>query len=379
MTEQPIKSARFISLRLKLLLGFTVLFSGVFAAAFYWFYSFTTAKTMTRLFDDMHDTAMGTAERVDVEDLIGLYTDPALATDPEQVEVDPRYQEQLDWFNTIHGVEPRAWPYTFVLVDVDPATLEPGSILGEDDVSPEGRPEIATSKRVSALAPNQTLPSVFLTDLWVDFDPAKAASFLETSTASTYTLEVYRTKEAVDRPLYDDGQFGSWISTYVPLKDDAGNVVAVLGVDFEADYVRDVQKAIRNRIGIAFGIAYMSLFIMVYMMSDVLARPILGLTQVAKRIGEGNYEHNLDAFSQRRMPDEISKLAEVFALMVNKVRQREESLKQQVAELKIEIDETKRRKQVSEIVDTDFFHDLQAKAHLLRQRSRHRNNGTGEV
>lgn len=375
MTEKPLQSARFVSLRLKLLLGFTVLFSGVFAAAFYWFYNFTTAKTMVRLFDDMHDTAMGTAERVDVEDLVGLYNDPTLAESPEQIEADPRYQEQLEWFNTIHEVEPRAWPYTFVLVDVDPATLEAGSILeGGSD-----RPDIATSKRVSALPEGETLPSVFVTDLWVDFDPSKAASFLEVSTASSYTLDVYRTKAAVDRPLYDDGQFGSWISTYVPLKDENGDVVAVLGVDFEADYVRDVQRAIRNRVVIAFGIAYASLFIMVYMMSDVLARPIVGLTQVAKRIGEGNYEHNLDSFSERRMPDEISKLAEVFALMVSKVRQREESLKQQVAELKIEIDETKRRKQVSEIVDTDFFHDLQAKAQVLRQRSRHRTNGTAEV
>jgi DNA-binding protein H-NS len=69
------------------------------------------------------------------------------------------------------------------------------------------------------------------------------------------------------------------------------------------------------------------------------------------------------------MPDEISTLAEVFALMVSKVKQREESLKQQVTELKIEIDEVKRKKQVSEIVDSDFFHDLQTKARRLRSRA----------
>lgn len=369
------ESTRFVSLRLKLLIGFTVIFSGVFAAAFYWFYNFSTAKIMTRLFADMHDTAMGTSEEIDIDDLVSLYTDPELAKNPEAVKSDPRYQEQLDWFNTIHMVEPRAWPYTFVLVDADPATLEAGSILaaGSD------RPEIATSNQVSVLPEGETLPSVFLTDLWVDFDSSKAASFLEISTASPYTLDVYRTKEAVNRPLYDDGQFGSWISTYVPLKDDAGQVVAVLGVDFEADYVREVQQAIRRRILIVFGIAYASLFISVYMMSDLLARPILGLTQTAKRIGEGDYEHNLDTFSNQRMPDEISKLAEVFALMVSKVRQREENLKKQVAELKIEIDESKRQKQVSEIVYSDFFQDLQAKAHLLRQRSRHRNSGASEA
>ena len=52
--------------------------------------------------------------------------------------------------------------------------------------------------------------------------------------------------------------------------------------------------------------------------------------------------------------------------MADKVRQREQSLKRQVEALKIEIDETKRKKQVSEIADSDFFRELQAKARDMR-------------
>ena len=66
--------------------------------------------------------------------------------------------------------------------------------------------------------------------------------------------------------------------------------------------------------------------------------------------------------------DEIATLAETFVVMVDKVREREESLKQQVAELKIEIDEVKRQQQVGEIVDSDFFQDLRDKAKTIRQR-----------
>lgn len=47
---------------------------------------------------------------------------------------------------------------------------------------------------------------------------------------------------------------------------------------------------------------------------------------------------------------------------------REQSLKQQIQQLRIEVDEAKRQKQVSEIVDTDFFQDLQAKAREIRSR-----------
>jgi len=49
---------------------------------------------------------------------------------------------------------------------------------------------------------------------------------------------------------------------------------------------------------------------------------------------------------------------------------REQSLRQEIKQLRIEIDETKRQQQVSEIVDTDFFSDLQARAQEIRRRGR---------
>jgi GAF domain-containing protein len=49
---------------------------------------------------------------------------------------------------------------------------------------------------------------------------------------------------------------------------------------------------------------------------------------------------------------------------------REQSLKQEIQQLRIEIDEVKRQQEVKEIVETDFFQDLQAKARLIRRRGR---------
>lgn len=48
---------------------------------------------------------------------------------------------------------------------------------------------------------------------------------------------------------------------------------------------------------------------------------------------------------------------------------REQRLRQEIQQLRIEIDEQKRQQQVSEIVETDFFQDLRAKVHALRQRN----------
>jgi CHASE3 domain sensor protein len=50
--------------------------------------------------------------------------------------------------------------------------------------------------------------------------------------------------------------------------------------------------------------------------------------------------------------------------------QREQALRQEIKQLRIEIDEAKLQQQVSETVETDFFQDLQAKARDIRRRRR---------
>jgi len=51
---------------------------------------------------------------------------------------------------------------------------------------------------------------------------------------------------------------------------------------------------------------------------------------------------------------------------VREVYAREQHLKQQVAELRIEIDKAKQARQVAEITESDYFQDLQRKARELR-------------
>lgn len=385
----PSKSDRhhpkFISIRLKLLVSFTILFSGVFAIAFYWFYSFSTNRAMKRVFDDMENTASGAATQIDLDSLMDFYYESAHPSDVENLAEDPHYKEQLAWFRTVHEIEPRAWPYTFVVVDAlnregaDDKTLQPGEMKSGEILSlpASQRPPLADTQTVSQLPQGSTLPTVFIADLWTYYDASKAAQPFEISTASTYTLQAYRSGEPVNRPLYNDDQFGSWISTYIPLKDKSGNTLAILGVDFEADYVRQVQNAIKSRVLIVFILTYAFLFILVYFLSNIFSKPIVQLTKAAEQIGEGYYEHDLSIFNQKRLPDEISILANVFILMVSKVRQREERLKRQVAQLKIEIDESKRDKEVQQITETDFFQDLRAKALKLRQRTEFDQNNQG--
>jgi len=85
----------------------------------------------------------------------------------------------------------------------------------------------------------------------------------------------------------------------------------------------------------------------------------------AAAVEENRFEPStLDQLSKR--DDALGQLARVFQKMAREVRLREEKLKQQVTELKIALDETRQKKKVAEITDTDYFRSLRSEADSLR-------------
>lgn len=73
---------------------------------------------------------------------------------------------------------------------------------------------------------------------------------------------------------------------------------------------------------------------------------------------------SLDGVAAR--DDALGQLARVFQRMAREVFERERRLKAEVQQLRIEIDETKAAREVTEITDTDYFRELQEKARSLR-------------
>lgn len=58
-------------------------------------------------------------------------------------------------------------------------------------------------------------------------------------------------------------------------------------------------------------------------------------------------------------PDELGKLACVFQEMAQEIQRREEQLRQQVADLRIEIDQAKRQREVANITTSSYFKEVQ--------------------
>ncbi|MFM8322788.1 MAG: cyclic nucleotide-binding domain-containing protein [Chloroflexota bacterium] len=91
------------------------------------------------------------------------------------------------------------------------------------------------------------------------------------------------------------------------------------------------------------------------------------ITAAAAALEAGLYESaTLDAVGKR--PDELGQLARVFQRMANEVRAREQRLKQEVQELRIQIDEVKKAQQVAEITESEYFQQLQSKIQRIKKR-----------
>lgn len=94
------------------------------------------------------------------------------------------------------------------------------------------------------------------------------------------------------------------------------------------------------------------------------------VSSAAAAVESGIYEpESLNEVAQRR--DELGNLARVFQRMIKEIYTREDRLRHQVEELRIEIDESKKLRQVNEITSNDYFKQLRSQAHQLRaERSR---------
>ena len=94
-------------------------------------------------------------------------------------------------------------------------------------------------------------------------------------------------------------------------------------------------------------------------------RQVDRLTAAAADVEDDRFDPaSLDELARR--DDALGKLARVFQKMAREVHLREEKLKQQVMELRIALDETRQKKKVAEITDSQHFKDIQNEADFLR-------------
>ena len=165
---------------------------------------------------------------------------------------------------------------------------------------------------------------------------------------------------------YYDGRF---LKVVAPVADAEGNVTSGTLV---AIPVERVEEALRQQLQLTALVAVVVLSVGL-LASVILTRrvtqPVAHLTAAAADIEAGTFEvERLAATAQR--PDELGQLARVFQRMAREVYAREQRLKQQVQQLRIEIDQVKKARQVEEITETEYFQHLREHAQEMRERAK---------
>ncbi|MGK7888820.1 MAG: hypothetical protein AB4042_05755 [Leptolyngbyaceae cyanobacterium] len=234
----------------KLLLSslfFSIVISNLFIMlVFFWFYNFAPRKTVNLLREDMRSTLKAAADGLDVDELMTLYHHGK--SNEEGFSDDPRYANQLEWFLTVNRIEPRAWLYSFVVIG--PPHLE------------QIRPLSNAEFRGIPIEQHQT---IWLVDLWAaypEYRNERAAQFLYTQqgTSSIAALVKYQHRVVEVSNIYQD-KWGAWLSAFSPLENQQGKVVAILGLDLEADHIFALQRTIRHHVITAFFITQASFFL----------------------------------------------------------------------------------------------------------------------
>lgn len=330
----------FVSLRVKIWIGFILIFTPVFVICFWWFDQFTSSKVLQIIEDNLTYTVDATVAKIDIQGFTQLAEESTknpscLISDSTHngyyPEDNPLYIQHENWLYTVQNIQSNTRIYTYI------KGSKPGEIIAIGSTG------------------------YFRT-------PRGGFKFCERYTSTTSKIyDGLNGRVNVWTPYSDN--YGIWITTYTPIKDSQGHIIGALGVDIPALYVKQARDEIKTSGTIAFCISYALIFVLVYLMAGIMTKPIITLSHLSGDIAEGDYHQNWESvLVNRPLKDEIDALTVVFKSMVEKVAEREENLRARVQQLEILIDQSKRDNQVQEIVDSSFFQELQGKVKKMRTR-----------
>ncbi len=119
---------------------------------------------------------------------------------------------------------------------------------------------------------------------------------------------------SADRSIVKD-KWGVFLSGYAPIKDDAGNAIAILGIDMSASDVYNLQKEVKKRALLVLLLGIIFSVLLGTFISLRVTNPVKKLVEGTRHISEGNLEYRVKTGGS----DEMSELADSFNKMTIKL------------------------------------------------------------
>jgi hypothetical protein len=330
----------YLSLRYKILFQLMALGVVIFVFAYFggrWY----LRETIFNILNDEVQTIRDFLEDCINEDVLYSITYEGVEYDPSAGwpagMTDPRYWEQQACLDDARRYNPRAEVYTYYAVNEDTLAtgLDQWTILSPEDSYPLG----------DVISPDEN-----------DWQQYKLG--LE----DTYSYSDLKYIEEDEAFRMDEGYYYAVTS---PLRDSRDEVIGGLVIYLDAGWaVENLQELSNYLVGI-FAAVYLLITVLVLASTRKTMSHLTALKDASMRVAGGDYTPV--TLKRNRFDDEVTTLAELFNAMLGKVREREETLQNEVEVLKIRIDMEKRTKDVKEVVETEFFQDLKKRAAAVRR------------
>ncbi|MCC6259541.1 MAG: hypothetical protein IT311_01660 [Anaerolineales bacterium] len=334
MSAQKNEAKRFLSLRYKLLIPLLIFTLAMFALGYFGARAYLKTTIFNIMSEDTSAILSYTDDCLDTDALQEIYAKAPNATAEELQETmrDPIYIEQQECLLLATEFFPNAWVFTYYPVNDN--SLAVG------------------------------------VDMWNAINPAEAYALGDLITPeSDEDFDQYQLG-LEDIYIYSDLVYDPETQTYFygtasPLQNTYGETIGGIAIYLDAGETLAQIQTLSQYLLVIFGGIFMLVVFLILTITKKSLSDLNTLGTAARRVAEGDYAPI--PIQPKKLEDEVSTLSALFNTMIAKVENREEKLQKQVEQLKIQIDGDKRKKAVDEIVESDFFKNLQERATQARK------------
>jgi methyl-accepting chemotaxis protein len=132
-------------------------------------------------------------------------------------------------------------------------------------------------------------------------------------------VTAFETGTAQVGEMSNDPEYGATVTAYVPIRGTQGELIGIMGADFDATAIFRVLQNHRIDLIVFFGAAMIVVLILILAFSKYLIRPLQQLSKQVQRVGEGDLTVELTLGMRRK--DEVGELASVFNRVVAELRE----------------------------------------------------------